>query len=101
MLRKSLLGSILLCVIAFLPLRVRAQARERLDFDTDRRFTKSDAPDGNQLAYATIKASVLQTGARFLKAGEPLPPAGLGKTISFRPPGFDDSQWRVMTSPHD
>ncbi len=86
--------------------RAQTAPRERMPFNTDWRFTKSD-PDGtaDKLSYASIKDWVMTTGVAFTEdpnlANKKRPEGNLGTDVAYTQPGFDDEGWRSLTLPHD
>ena len=81
-----------------------SKPRERLLFNDGWRFRKGD-PDAmeEKLDYASLKPWLLPTGNAFTVAPPLSRPEGdePGRKIAFVQPGYDDSDWRVLTLPHD
>jgi len=82
-----------------------ACARERLSLDADWKFTHDDPTnEAGKLSYSEIKDWVNATGMEFTKnapaASKPEGNPGGGE-VSYAQQGFDDSQWRSVTLPHD
>ena len=80
-------------------------AGERLSLDADWKFTKDDPTNfSGNLKYSEIKDWVNATGMEFAKGAEPVTkPAGNpgGAEVPYAQAGFDDSQWRSLSLPHD
>jgi beta-galactosidase len=81
-------------------------SRERISFNADWRFTKSD-PNGtaDTLSYATIRDWVLATGVSFAKdpniAGKERPAGDLAADVAYTQAEFHDQGWQPVTLPHD
>ncbi len=103
-------GSILVGVlaVALQPGLTRAAApaspRERLSFNADWRFIKGD-PDGaeGKLTYAMLKPWLVATGPEFSTNVPPAarPDGNPGGEVSYAQPGFNDTDWRKLSVPHD
>ncbi|MDW7980177.1 MAG: beta-galactosidase GalB [Verrucomicrobiales bacterium] len=82
------------------------QIRERLLFNSDWRFAKGDPPEATEkLGYDRLKPWLIAFAREFTKDTNTLgltPPAGEPATdVPYAHPEFDDSNWRVVTLPHD
>jgi beta-galactosidase len=86
------------------PATQSTDARQRISFNADWRFTRNDAPDAHgQLDYASIRPWVIATGNQFTRGGaKPERPAGMpGQGVSYLQNHFDDSHWQLLNLPHD
>lgn len=79
-------------------------ARERVSFNNNWRFTKDDPAGAEaQLAYAALKPYLLATGKDFgvIQPAPARPEGNPGAEVTYAQPGFDDTGWRKLNLPHD
>jgi beta-galactosidase len=79
---------------------------QRVSLDAGWRFTTRDPEDlGDKLAYPQIKDWVQASGARFTTnaelAAKTKPAGDPADNVPYTQINFDDSQWRLLSLPHD
>jgi beta-galactosidase len=93
------------CFIILILAQMTALSDDRIGFDANWLFTKDD-PAGvtNELDDAQIQNFVKFTATEFTSKpspGDQKPAGNPGGDLSYAQSGFNDSQWRPLTLPHD
>jgi beta-galactosidase len=97
----TILGGLVGAALLAAPQQISAS--ERVSLNADWKFTHDD-PTNAALKYPDIKNWVEATGMEFLKNPAPMTkPEGMpgGEPVAYAQSGFDDSQWRSLSLPHD
>jgi beta-galactosidase len=82
--------------------------RERISINENWRFTKGDPTNNTvDLQYKAVKQWILPTSDAFIKGPSrrfvrpEVPPGGIGESVAYVQPDFDDSSWQQINLPHD